>query len=175
MRPTCGLLALASCVLLVRADEKPAATWKEFASKDGQFKVLMPGTPKPRKVDAESDLGKHVLYMNTVEAGGTMYGANYCDFPAEIRKVPLKQVYDSSRDGAVENLKGKLLSEKDIKLGDSPGREIQIEVAGGKSLFRVRVYLVEQRMYQVVVMGTKKAATSKESEKFLDSFKLAGK
>jgi hypothetical protein len=103
-----------------------------------------------------------------------MYGANYCDFPAKIKKVPLKQIFDSSRDGAVGNLEGNLASEKDIKLGKHPGREIQI-VAGGKRLFRARVYLVDQRLYQVVVFGTKEAATSKEADKFLDSFKLAEK
>ena len=75
----------------------------------------------------------------------------------------------------MENLKGKLLSEKNIKLGDTPGRETQIEVAGGKKLFRARVYLADQRMYQVVVFGTKKAATSKEADRFLDSFKLGDK
>jgi hypothetical protein len=149
--------------------------WKEFASKEGRFKLLMPGTPKQYKLDTESDFGKGVLHINTVEAGETMYGTNYCDFPAEVKKAPLKQVYDSSRDGAVANLEGKLASEKDIKLGEYPGREIRIEVAGGKKLFRARVYLVDQRLYQVVVFGTKETATSKEADKFLDSFKLTGK
>ena len=50
----------------------------------------MPGTPKQEKAETESDFGKGVLHMNTVEAGKTMYGANYCDFPAEIKKAPLK-------------------------------------------------------------------------------------
>jgi hypothetical protein len=157
----------------VPADDTPS--WKEFASKEGGFTVLMPGTPNPYTLDTDSDFGKGMLHMNTVQAGKTMYGANYCDFPAGIKAVPLKQVYDSSRDGAVANMEGKLASEKDIKLGDHPGREIRIDVAGGKRLFRVRVCLVDQRLYQVVVMGSKEAATSKEADKFLDSFKLAGK
>src|SRR5262249_5697914 len=107
--------------------------------------------------------------------GKTMYGANYCDFPAEVKKVPLKQVYDSARDGAIANMEGKLTSEKAIKLGEHTGREIRIDVAGGKRLFRARVYLGEQRLYQVVVFGMPEAATSKEADKFLDSFKLAEK
>jgi hypothetical protein len=37
------------------------------------------------------------------------------------------------------------------------------------------VYLVEQRLYQVVILGTPEDATSKEADKFLDSFKLADK
>jgi hypothetical protein len=149
--------------------------WKEFASKEGRFNVLMVGTPKQDKLDTESDFGKGVLNMNSIRVGGTMYAANYCDFPAEIKEAGLKQVYDSSRDGAVANLQGKLASEKDVKLGEHPGREIQIDVQGGRQLFRVRVYLIDQRLYQVVVFGTKAAATSKDADKFLDSFKLAEK
>jgi hypothetical protein len=167
------LLCFAVVANPIGADDQPA--WKEFASKEGRFKVLMPGTPKQDQAETESDFGKGVLHMNTAQAGKTLYGANYCDFPAEIKKAPLKQVFDSSRDGAVANLEGELAGEKDIKLGEYPGREIQIDVAGGKRLFRVRVYLVDQRLYQVVVFGTKEAATSKEADKFLDSFKLAEK
>jgi hypothetical protein len=173
MRSLLVLLVLAVGAAAVSADDKPA--WKEFASKEGRFKVLMPGTPTQKQLDTESDFGKGVLHMNTVQSGKTMYGANYCDFPAKIKEVPIKQVLDSSRDGAVANLEGKLASEQDLKLGDHPGREIRIEVAGGKQLFRARVYLVEQRLYQVVVFGTKDAATSKEADKFLDSFQLADK
>ena len=173
MRWSIALLFFSVGISSIWADAQPK--WKEFASQKGRFKVLMPGTPKQEQAETESDFGKGVLHMNTAQAGKTMYGANYCDFPAKIKKVPLKQVLDSSRDGAVANLEGNLASEKDMKLGKHPGREIRIGVAGGKRLFRARVYLVEQRLYQVVVFGTKKAATSKEADKFLDSFKLAEK
>ena len=166
-------LVVIFCFNAASADDVPE--WKEFTSKDGRFKVLMLGTPKQYKLDTESDFGKGVLHMNTVMVGKTMYGANFCDFPAEIKKAPLKQVLDSSRDGTVANLEGKLASERDIKLGAYAGREIQIEVAGGKQLFRVRVYLVDQRLHQVVVFGTKEAATGKDADKFLDSFKLEEK
>jgi hypothetical protein len=152
-----------------------APEWKEFVSKEGRFKVLMPGAPKQDKAETESDFGKGLLHMNVAQAGMAIYGANYVDFPAEVKKAPLKQVYDSSRDGAVANMAGKLASEKDVKLGEYPGREIRIEVGEGKRLFRARVFLIEQRLYQVVVFGAPEVAASKDADKFLDSFKLAEK
>jgi hypothetical protein len=173
MRWSIALIFVAVGAITVSADDQPE--WKEFAPKEGRFKVLMPGVPKVYDLDTESDFGKGVLHMHRAQVGKTMYAANYCDFPAEIKKTPLKQVYDDSRDGAVANLEGKLVSEKDIKLGDYPGREIRIDVPEGKLLFRSRVYLVDQRLYQAVVLGTKEAATSKEADKFLDSFKLVEK
>lgn len=169
------IVVLLFTVLAASARGDDSSQWKEFVAKEGQFKVSMPGAPKQNKLDTESDFGKGVLYMNVVVAGKTMYAANYSDFPAEVKKATLKQVYDSSRDGAVTNMDGKLVSEKDVKLGEHPGREIRIDVAEGKRLFRVRVYLVDQRLYQVVVFGTPEAATSKEADKFLDSFKLTEK
>jgi hypothetical protein len=173
MRWTIGLFLVAFSATSTFGDEPPQP--KEFVSKEGGFKVLMPGTPKTDKLDSESDFGKGVLHMNSVQAGMAMYAANYCDFPAEIKKAALKQVYDSSRDGAVANMEGKLATEKDIKLGEHSGREIQIEVAGGSRLFRARVFLVGQRLYQVVVFGTKESASSKDTDKFFDSFKLTEK
>jgi hypothetical protein len=173
MRWSFALLSFAVSATFIYSADPPE--WKEFASKEGRFTVLMPGTPKQNKADTESDFGKGVLYMNVMQIGKVMYGANYCDYPAEVKKASIKKIYDASRDGAVANMKGKLDSEKDIKLGEYPGREIRIEVAEGKYLFRARVYLVEQRLYQVVILGTPEDATSKEADKFLDSFKLADK
>src|SRR5262245_45495145 len=126
MRCSIALLVVALGAIPVGADEP--TEWTEFASKEGRFKVLMAGTPQQYKLDTESDFGKGVLNMNSIQVGKTMYAANYSDFPTEIKKASLKQVYDSSRDGAVENLEGKLANEKDIKLGEYPGREIQINV-----------------------------------------------
>jgi len=151
--------------------EKKSPDWKEFTSKEGRFKVLMPDTPKQRENETESDFGKATLIMETVEHAGGMFGANYCDYPADIKKLSADRVLDSSRDGCVANLDGKLLSDKKIKLGGHPGRDIQVEV-DGKHIFRARVYLVEQRLYQVVVFGPKDLATSKDALKFLDSFEL---
>jgi hypothetical protein len=173
MRLSILVLVVVAVSAVVHGEDKPS--WKEFVSKEGMFTVIMPGTPKSDKLDTESDFGKGVLHMNMVEADKTMYAANYSDFPAAVKKATLKQLYDSSRDGAVANMDGKLASEKDIKLGTHEGREIRIDVAGGKRLFRVRVFLVEQRLYQIVVFGTPESATSKDADKFLDSFKLTDK
>jgi hypothetical protein len=168
-------LALAAVVIVAVSALADEPKWKEFVSKPGRFKVLMPDTPEQDSGETESDYGKGTLHMHTAQAGKALFGAHYTDFPAAIRKLPLKQVYDSSRDGAVANLKGKLLSEKDVKLGKYPGREIRIEVKGGARLFRARVFLVDRRLYQVVVFGTKETATSKDADRFLSSFRLVEK
>src|SRR5437868_5780889 len=104
----CVLAWLVSFVALAAEED----AWKEFRSKEGRFTVLLPGTPKQEMLDTESDFGKGKLHMNVVQSATSFYGANYCDFPEGVKKLPLKQVYDSSRDGAILNMDGKLISEK---------------------------------------------------------------
>ncbi len=79
MRKSLALIVAAFSALPLLAEDKPE--WKEFTSKEGRFKVLMPVTPKQKNAETESDFGKGVLHMNTAEAGKSMYAANYSDFP----------------------------------------------------------------------------------------------
>jgi len=161
------------CVLLcccAAAGDKPK--WKSFASVDGRFEVLMPGQVKSFDTDVANDLGPSVLHMNVATAGETMYVANWVDFPRDaVNELP-DRMLDDSREGALENLDGELVSEKKIKLGQHPGREIVIKVEKLDRLFHARVYLVENRLYQVLAFGPPDVVKSRESQKFLDSFKL---
>lgn len=66
-----------------------------------------------------------------------------------------------------------MLSEQDIRLGTYPGKEFRLENPG-KAIVRHRVYLVKQRIYQVLVETPldREQALSSDSDKFLNSFQL---
>lgn len=168
------LLAFATVTTTVAVadDPKPSSRWKEFKSEKGGFKVLMAAKPQHEDIETENEIGKSVLHMHTIFMGRAMYAANYNDFSEKILEIPLANFYDSSRDSAAANMQGKVVSEKDSKLGEHPGREFVIEVNGGKELFRARVFLIKQRLFQVVVFGKKDLVTNKEADQFLDSFEL---
>src|SRR5262249_38722228 len=80
--------------------------------------------------------------------------------------------FAAARDAEVAQAKGKLVSEKEIKLGSHPGREYEIAVSG-LGVLRARIYLANQRVYVLKVLGPKSYTRSATAEKFLDSFKLA--
>src|SRR6266852_8763239 len=80
MRTSLALIVAAFSALPLLAEDKPE--WKEFTSKEGRFKVLMPGAPKQKDGETETDVGKIVLHMNTAEVGMVIYGTTYSDFPA---------------------------------------------------------------------------------------------
>ena len=92
----------------------------------------------------------------------------YSDYPQEfIQSVEP----DELLAGVVGNFQGKVLSELVISINHKyPGREIRVEVDGGRG--RVRIFLVGSRLYQVMWVGPKEKAFLQNVARFLDSFEL---
>ena len=68
------------------------------------------------------------------------------------------------------NIEGKVVSEKPLPLGSHPGRELQVENA--ELAMRIRLYLVDRRLYKVVASWPKSRVFSVDDERFLNSFRL---
>jgi hypothetical protein len=169
------LLILLLPLLLAARQDQPERELKEFSSKDGGFTVLLPGKPKEqtRKERAPGGKGESTLRLFTVDHPTTAYQVAVTTDPnLKADADTLKTVLEQVRQAAQDSLKGKVLSEKKIKLDDKyPGVELQVEVPEGR-LYRSRVYVVNDRLYQVTVLGPKKTALSKEADQVLDSFQL---
>jgi hypothetical protein len=165
MKTRFALLGLFACLLAATARAGDPADLKEFTSKEGGFTIMMPGTPKEMKVSGQT--------MFLIDQGTKGYLVSYLDNAAlgNAAADVVKKSLENGRDAAVASFKGKLLSTKEVKLGDYPGLEFQIE-APKLGIYRSRIYQVKDRLYQVVVMGPTDAATSKLADRFLDSFKL---
>jgi len=68
---------------------------------------------------------------------------------------------------------GELLLDKEITLGKDkiPGREVIVDKGAQK--MRVRAFIDKTKMYQVLVIGkSKDEVTTKDADKFLDSFEI---
>src|SRR5262249_10664298 len=110
-----------------------------------------------------------------VRTGDDYFAVMYNDFPADkIKGANPDNMLNGGRDRAVANVKGKLISEKKISLGKAkyPGRELMIQIPGSPLSVRQRMYLVENRLYQTIVVGTEGVVKSNLADKFHDSFKL---
>jgi hypothetical protein len=170
------ILALGACLLSapLKAREKGSASWKEVANKDGGFVVLMPGTAVSQTESLRTPSGPIDLVMYIVERKKeeTVYIAMFCEMPENVFKMGTdEQRLDYARKRAVASTKGKLVSEKKIKLGTYPGRELVFELEN-KGQVRQRVYAVKDKLYQLLVSGPREQTTSKDADRFLDSFKL---
>src|SRR5262249_50703758 len=104
------------------------------------------------------------------------FGVIYTDYPsALVQKVGAEALYAGAKQGvSLQMPGGKVVKEDKITIGGQPGRELLVDVAG-KLQLRLRLVLVNNRMYQVMVTGSSEFVSSGDAEKVFSSFKLLGK
>jgi hypothetical protein len=145
--------------------------WKTIASKEGGFYILFPEMPTQHKEAAKTPAGAVTVTYYVLEKGGITYVASFTGFPKESVKPRTEEKrLDNARDGAVASAKGKLEQERKFNFRKYPARELLIQ--GEKGFVRSRIYAVENRLYQTVVMGANQEVAGKDASRFLDSFYL---
>ncbi len=169
-------LLLVVLALVLAACGGTGSDWKEFSSDKGNFTVSMPSTPKESTQAVDTVAGSINLTMYSVEVSDSAFLVSYADYPQDMMSTadPLK-VLDGAMNGQITNFGGTVLSSSDVSLSDNPGREFsasgKVTTAGDGSL-RGRIYLVKNRLYQIIVVGLKDKVKTEDVDKFLKSFKL---
>ena len=143
-----------------------------YTSSDGNFSVSIPAAPSEQVQKS----GSLTIHQFVATQDDVAYIIIYVDYPAGMIKPGMEErVLNAARDGATGNSKGRLLKERHIKLqGKYPGRELLVLTADGKTAVKDRIYLVGNRMYQVMVSGTQEKLATPEIKAYLDSFQLTG-
>jgi hypothetical protein len=178
------------------ADEakSPPDGWKEYTAKDKSFTVWMPESQGRLKDNIKTAMPKKGMMLRLTTAtcqrapkwkrsvttlegkkGPTYEAAAILISPymGEITKLKAAERVDLIRDWWVEDSKGKVSDEKDIKQGRVPGKEFVIETK--EVVSRHRVYSFADRFFAVSVSGTKEQVTSKDATTFLDSYRIPEK
>ncbi|HJZ58753.1 MAG TPA: hypothetical protein VKE74_27670 [Gemmataceae bacterium] len=147
-----------------------ADDWKAFSPKGGKFTVKMPG--EPQKLSQQVDGLKVVLY-GYEEADAGMYMVGYVDLPpGTVTGENTSEFLDQFVKGAAEGMDGKVLKSKAITLGKNPGREFTFSVPDIEGTGKCRAYLVSNRLYMVMAIGTEEFMGGEGVNTFLNSFKL---
>ena len=146
--------------------------WQEF-TEEGRFSVTVPRALIKTMQKEETQIGEIDIHMFTTEYAGIEYGVGYNDYPPDLIGDPQLRL-DGARDGILANVNGKLLSEQPISIDDHPGRELTAEATENSRtiITKVRIYLVENTLYQVLAVAPKDLSSSPDIAKFMDSFKL---
>lgn len=156
------------------AGDDPPSKFKEFTSKEGRFSVDFPGTPKDSKEPVSKGGPMQTQYY--VDGPTGAYLVSFQDNPnlAKAGKAELEKSLVTAQATVQKATQGKLISAKEISLDkDTPGREYEFDVlAGPGGVFRSRAYMVKDRLYQVIVVGQKDFARSKDADRFLGSFRI---
>jgi hypothetical protein len=155
-----------------RADDEPKS--EKFSHKEGKFTVTVPKKPVEQKQKLKTEAGELDVYMFVVDQKDRGYITSYTDYPkGTVTNKNREKVLEGARDGSVKGVKGKLISDKKIKLGKMhDGYELQIQLPNKGVTIRSRIYLVGDRLYQVVALGPADFTKGKEVDAYFDSFKV---
>jgi hypothetical protein len=169
----CSLLLLMTTTLPGQED----AAWKEKSYAEQGFAILFPpGNTANSSNTRTTKYGSSQVTVHVVVKGNDGFAAGTQSYTAKTTKgKSAEQMLDICRNESAQEVQGRLVSEKKIKLDKKyPGRELQIVAGDGKTI-RARIFWANQKMYLTMVMGSEAFVGSADAEKFLGSFKLLPK
>ncbi|MBC7798616.1 MAG: hypothetical protein H7Z37_17230 [Pyrinomonadaceae bacterium] len=150
--------------------------FKEFKSEAGRFSINAPGDMKEQTQDVPSAAGNLKMVTHTADLGNRAFLVSYNDYPEDVNSIGAQELLDEVQKGAVGGIGGTITSEKNIEMNGNPGKEyvanIVIPKGGGDGVAKSHIYLVKNRLYQVLVIAKKSEANSSDVDKFLNSFKI---
>lgn len=152
------------------------SNWKEFNSSEGAFRASMPDVPAKQTQRVNTQAGPMDMHMFIVEQEKAVYLIGYGDYPQVlVHKSGPQALLDGIINDVVASKPGsRLLNKQVTTLDGNPGRDFKIEMAGGEFTMhmRARLFLVDSRVYRLIVITPPEGSSSTDVTKFLDSFEL---
>ncbi len=139
----------------------------------GRFTVDIPSPAKRSDAETDSKVGKTIMHMLTAESadGTKAWILSYNDYdPAQ--KLDVAGSYEGIIKNVVASLNGVIRSKAEHKLGDVAGWEYIVDSPKDKFSARVRCYMVDHRLYQIMYLSALGTESSPEAIHFLDSFHI---
>ena len=149
-----------------------------YFSSEGAYAFRFPGQPKLAEQKLRiSNIPVDIHLASYSSRSGTAYVVAYSDLPpAAVDQTRSDLVLESAVQGAATTGGWKVTGKRDIKLGEYSGRDVTGEVTarGAPELGygRMRMYLVESRLYQIVLLGSQSKVSPDDFEKSLESFEI---
>jgi len=185
------VLTFLACVVPVIAQEKKPGlpggantviidgpNGPEYSSTAGRFSIRFSGVPREIEAAAETPVG--TLTSHTVVfVKDVAESVSYRDYPGNL-ELPnsIKRVLDDARDRGLARFaeeEPRVLAETDVSVEGHPGRLVRAELKGD-SILRLKILVVANRTYVLMLGSTKLPSAQGEYEKlatsFFDSFKL---
>lgn len=147
---------------------------------DSHFKILFPKKPTDQTQTVDSPVGKLTIQIHMYEAPETddnhTYGLMTSEYPDSTVNSDQKELVDNffsgAIEGAVNNVKGKLLSVDTVQIAGYPGRHFRVDYQEGLAVITMRAYLVKNKMYMIQTITDTKKDHNKAMERFMSSFEL---
>ncbi len=149
-----------------------ATDWKPYPYSSGGFSASFPSPPTMEKQNVTTDAGTFELRTYTAGNSSAAFIAAVCDYGGSAASKDPDMLLENAKQGAIGNLKARLLSEKKIALGTNDGvHGVEFEADSNSTHISARIYLAGTTLYQVIVAGPLNAGPA-DTRRFLDSFQL---
>lgn len=144
--------------------------WREVASTQGRYRIVMPAKPQEQTRTLNSAAGAVPMTMISARAANWMFGVAYADYPGG----DAQQHIDAQRDALVRNISGHVTSEKIETTGGMSTRVLTAEGRTGETIVILRARFVADgaRLYQIAAVGARGGVPETELDTFFSSFKL---
>jgi hypothetical protein len=152
-----------------------------YTNEEGNYRVLAVGRIKSSQQTLASQAGELTVFaMESIDGNKTSRSVTYTDYPAQVmRSRRPEAMLDGFERAMTPGGQWSIESQKSILLDGHPGREVQFSVSvpnnPEKGAGRARIYLVGNRLYQVIIVGRASKVTAGELGDYVDSFELLRK
>ncbi len=146
-----------------------------YRTPSGGFHVRFPEGKAPEVEEKTITGGGAAVHLFKVQYGTSGYIVTYDDFAKGSGRAP-QLILDGAREGVVETTGGTIDSERPVTLDGHPGLDLAVTAttSGITMRQRVRVFLVDGRLYQLIVVAPSWSGATVVEQDFFDSFKLLG-
>jgi hypothetical protein len=149
----------------------PELDWREFASLEGRFAVMLPGRPAREAREVTVAGARVPMHMTSVQASGLAFGVGYADLPPGTDGA---RALAEGRDALVRNIAGRVTAERPVAIDGARGIEFQADGSAQGNAMRIaaRVAVAGDRFYQVVLVGRAERVGTVDPTLFPGSFRL---
>jgi len=144
-----------------------------FVSDDGRFIIDFPVEAMQESDSTQTAIGPVVVHRVSAELADSVFMVGYNDYPAgTVTRDNVEGFYSNVIDGVVESIRSKNRGTVRYGAGSVDSREAIIDVPGKSLVARERCFILGNRPYQVLYLGSTGSEGSAEALSFLDSFRL---
>ncbi|MGE3802542.1 MAG: hypothetical protein AB7H80_16110 [Candidatus Kapaibacterium sp.] len=151
-----------------------------FVSEEGGYSILFSGGKNiaEQAVPVQTKFGPISMNMVLADRGDYAMMAAYSDYPeSNTESRNDREILDSARAGAVRNVNGTLVKERDYEFQGHSAKEFYVKGAKqGRDIYvRCNIILMGTRLYQVLYLSMDEAdLNSGVANDYIASFKING-
>ena len=174
----CGapLRSMLATMAIVIVTACTPSEWHELAVSEGGFSILMRPEPYYAKQQVDTPAGRMLAHLYSSDRRDAYFAVGYSDYPlALVMGTAPDALFAGIRDTWVRRIEGRLVAGDRVTLAKQhPGLEFVAEgkIQGEDAFLHARLFLVDQRLYQIVAIGRKGEVAQGLVNRYLNSFRL---